>query len=159
MSINSYESLWKALVHNEKGEDFVQELYHKDLRDKLLKDMKRVGIPTNFNLVLKPYSKTFFGRYDPNTNKVILYVYDNPDCSKMCRYDTLLLTLIHESIHSIQWNDSSFVRRKGVMHDAEFHKLYNFYSDKAKSYMLLEEVRKSADKNKGAFPKAVKIYS
>ena len=114
----------------------MQDLYHR-----LIRDMKAVGIPTDFTLELKPYSKTYFGRYDPNSNKVTVYVYEDKSCTRMMSYEEILLTSIHEAVHSIQWNDKSFVRRKGVMHNAEFYRLYNSYSDKAKSMLLLREVR------------------
>lgn len=114
----------------------MRELYHR-----LLFDLRKVGITASFNLELKPYSKTYYGRYDPNTNKVVLYVYKDKECSKLIKYEDLLLTLVHESIHCMQWSSKSFVRRKGVMHDAEFFRLYNKYSDRAKSILLLQEVR------------------
>lgn len=114
----------------------MQDLYHR-----LLKDMKAIGIPTDFTLEIKPYSKTYFGRYDPNSNKVTVYVYEDKDCTRMMSYEEILLTSIHEAVHSIQWNDKSFVRRKGIMHDADFFRLYNMYSDKAKSMLLIREVR------------------
>lgn len=135
--LNNHKSLWyNALVHNPKGDDLVRELHHR-----LLFDLRKVGITERFELELKPYSKTYYGRYDPNTNKVTMYVYENKECSRLISYEGLLLTLIHEAIHCIQWHDKSFVRRKGVMHDAEFHRLYNWYSDRAKSFLLLQEVR------------------
>ena len=114
----------------------MQELHHR-----LLTDLRKVGIGESFNLELRPYSKTYFGRYDPNINKVILYVYEDKSCSKYLKYEDLFMTLIHEAIHCIQWHDPSFVRRKGVMHDAEFHRLFNEYKDKAKSILLMREIR------------------
>lgn len=114
----------------------MQELYHR-----LLSDLQKVGIYKNFILELRPYSKTYFGRYDPNLNKVVLYVYEDKSCTKLLKYEDLLMTLIHESIHSIQWHDKSFVRRKGVMHDAEFYRLLNKYEDRAKSILLMREIR------------------
>ena len=114
----------------------MQELYHK-----LIGDLKRVGITPDFTLELKPYSKTYYGRYDPNTNKVTVYIYEDPECRRLTNYRDLLLTLIHEAVHSIQWHDKNFVRRKGVMHDADFHRLNNMYSDKAKSLLLLREIQ------------------
>ena len=114
----------------------MQELHHR-----LLKDMKAVGLPTDFAFELKPYSKTYYGRYDPNSNKVTVYIYEDKSCTKMLSYEDILLTSIHEAVHSMQWNDNSFVRRKGVMHNAEFFRLYNSFSDKAKSMLLLRKVR------------------
>ena len=114
----------------------MQELYHR-----LLRDMTSVGIPTDFTLELKGFSKTYFGRYDPNSNKVTVYICENKSCTKRYEYQDILLTCIHEAVHAIQWHDKSFVRRRGVMHNADFYRLYNMYADKAKSILLLREVR------------------
>ena len=114
----------------------MQELYCR-----LLSDLQKVGIKDDFSLELRPYSKTYFGRYDPNSNKVTLYVYEDKSCTNLIKYEDLFMTLIHESVHSIQWHDQFFVRRKGVMHDTEFHRLFNEYKDKAKSILLMREIR------------------
>jgi len=114
----------------------VQDLYHR-----LLKDMESIHIPTDFTLELKGFSKTYFGRYDPNSNKVTVYICENKSCTKIYDYQDILLTCIHEAVHAMQWHDESFVRRRGVMHDADFYRLYNMYSDRAKSLLLLREVR------------------
>ena len=114
----------------------LQELYHR-----LMRDMVRVGIPIDFNLELKSFSKTYYGRYDPNINRITVYIYEDKSCTKMYSYEDILMTCIHEAVHSIQWHDKSFVRRKGVMHDTNFFRLYNMYSDKAKSILLLREVK------------------
>ena len=114
----------------------MQDLYHR-----LLRDMNAVGVPTDFTLELKGFSKTYFGRYDPNLNKVTVYVCENKSCTKRYEYQEILLTCIHEAIHAMQWHDKSFVRRRGVMHNEEFYRLYNMYSDRAKSILLLREVR------------------
>lgn len=114
----------------------MQELYYR-----LLTDLRKVGITVSFDLVLRPYSKTYYGRYDPNTNRVILYVYEDKERTQVTKYEELLMTLIHEAVHCLQWHDESFVRRKGVMHDAEFHRLFNMYKDKAKSILLMREIR------------------
>ena len=114
----------------------MQELYHR-----LLTDLRKVGITQDFSLELKNYSKTYYGRYDPNKNRVTLYVYEDKECIRFMKYEDLLFTLIHEAIHCIQWHDTTFVRRKGVMHDTEFYRLYNLYRDRAKSLLLLQEVK------------------
>lgn len=111
----------------------MQELHHR-----LLSDLEKIGISADFTLELKPYSKIYYGRYDPNTNKVILYVYRDKGCSQVEEYKDLLMSLIHESVHYLQWTDKSFVRRKGVMHNAEFYHLFNKYRTKAE--ILLQEV-------------------
>lgn len=114
----------------------MQELYHK-----LLRDIKSIGLPTNFTLELREYSKTYFGRYDPNSNTVTLYVFQDSSCTTLFDYEDLLLTFVHEIVHCIQWHDSSFVRRKGVMHDVDFYRLLNIYSDRVKAQSLLKEIR------------------
>ena len=114
----------------------MQELYHR-----LLTDLRKVGITEKFDLILKPFSKTYYGRYDPNVDRVTIYVYEDKACTRAYKYEELLLTLVHEAIHCIQWHDKSFVRRRGVMHDADFHRLYNMYSDRAKSILLMREIR------------------
>lgn len=113
----------------------------QELRYRLLRDLRKIGINVSFELELRQYSKTYYGRYNPNSNKVILYIYEDVHCTKLLKYEGLLITLIHEAVHCLQWSDKSFVRRKGVMHDPEFYRLFNSYSDKAKSLMLLQEVR------------------
>lgn len=112
----------------------------RELHHRLLLDLKRIGVTVSFDLELRPFSKTYYGRYDPNVNKVTLYVYEDKECTKMLSYEKVFLTLIHEAVHCIQWQDKSFVRRRGVMHDTEFYQLFNMYSDKAKSILLLQEV-------------------
>lgn len=137
MRLNKYKNPWyNALIYNLGGEEMLQELYHG-----LINDMKQVGIPIDFNLELKSFSKTYYGRYDPNSNKITVYIYEDKSCTRMYSYEEILMTCIHEAVHSIQWHDKSFVRIKGVMHDADFYRLYNMYSDKAKSILLLREVK------------------
>lgn len=138
MPLNIPMSLWYTIpVHKSKGDDEVQELYHR-----LLADLQIIGITADFTLELKPYSKTYYGRYDPNINKITVYVYEDKDCTTLTPYKELLLTTIHEAVHSIQWNDKSFVRRKGVMHNTDFHRIYNGYAHKAESLLKQREVKK-----------------
>lgn len=120
----------------------MQDLYHR-----LKHDLRNIGIKEDFELELKPYSKTFYGRYDPNRNTIILYVYEDSSCTRFIPYKELFLTLVHESIHCIQWHDKSFVRVKGVMHNEEFHRLYNYYKLRAESLLSFKEVSVDAKKN------------
>lgn len=103
----------------------------QELKQKLLNDLKTIGIDVEFKLVLRPYSKTLFGRYNPKTREVVVYVYKYPDRSEMHSYEELLLTTIHEAVHCIQWSSKDFVRVKGIMHNPEFHRLYAFYKEEA----------------------------
>ena len=49
------------------------------------------------------------------------------------------MTAIHEAVHCIQWNSKSFVRRKGVMHDAEFYRLLDMYAHRVEHLMYRKE--------------------
>lgn len=132
----------------------MQELYHR-----LLSDLKQVGIKPSFTLELRPYSKTYYGRYDPNLDKVTVYLYEDKACTKLTEYEELLLTTVHEAVHAIQWHDKSFVRRKGVMHNADFHRLYNLYAERAKSLLSKREVRRNAIIPKTTRRKASEVCS
>lgn len=112
----------------------------QELAEKIKHDLIKVGLTEHFNLVIRDYSKSYFGRYDPNTNTVILYVYKSPDKSCMFSYEELLNTAIHEVIHCKQWNDPKFKRLRGVMHDPEFKRLYCIYSNRARARCLFKEV-------------------
>lgn len=96
------------------------------LRDKLLCDLRTLNIDVEgFELVLKPFSKTYYGRYSPKNRRITLYVYSDEKCTKQYRYSQLFETTLHEVVHFIQWTDPDYVRVKGVMHNAEFYKIYN----------------------------------
>jgi hypothetical protein len=111
----------------------------RELEKRLRRDLIRIGLTENFNLDLRGYSKSYYGRYDPNTDTVILYPYKTAE-GDMYSYEELLMTLIHEVIHCKQWHDPSFKRLRGVMHDPEFKRLYHKYSDRAKALILFSEV-------------------
>lgn len=111
----------------------------RELTHRLQQDIRAIGITVDFDLELKPYSKTYFGRYDPNINKITLYVYEDKKCTKEVPYKELLLTAVHEAVHCIQWSNKSFVRRKGVMHDAEFYRLLGMYTRRVEHLMCGKE--------------------
>ena len=111
----------------------------QELEKSLRNDLSKIGLVVDFNLSLKPYSKSYFGRYDVYTSTIILYVQKTPE-GEMYSYEDLLLTTIHEAIHCKQWHDPKYKRIKGVMHDLEFKRLYALYSNKAKARLLLREV-------------------
>ena len=116
----------------------------QELETSLRKDLSKIGLDVKFTLSLRPYSKSYFGRYDPNKNIIILYVYKTPD-GAMYSYEDLLLTTIHEAIHCLQWSNPEFKRVKGVMHDLEFKRLYDLYSNRARARILFREVLQSYD--------------
>lgn len=97
-----------------------------DLEHKLLSDLRALGIDVRgFELVLKPFSKSYYGRYVPRSKKIFLYAYEDSETTTMYRYSNLFKTLLHEVVHHIQWSDPDYVRIKGVMHNEEFYKIYN----------------------------------
>ena len=107
----------------------------KKLHDDLMRDLVNLGIRTDFDLELKKYSKTYFGRYNPNKNRITLYVYESKDCKTRYAYKNLLLTLVHEVVHHMQWGSKSFIRVKGVMHNCEFHHIFNKYKKNVCRYL------------------------
>ena len=99
----------------------------QELKYLLVKYLNELGIDDDFKLELKNYSKSLFGRYNPNNNTIVLYVYDSPEQIQSYTVWDLLKTLIHEVCHYEQWNDPKFVRHKGVMHNTDFWGRYNAY--------------------------------
>ena len=115
-----------------------EELYHK-----LLTDLKTLNLPIDeVDIVLRPYSKTYYGRYFPNTQKIYVYPYEN-EAGEFMKYSDILCTAIHEMVHHIQHQDPNFKRRRGVMHNPQFWKLYNHFLDRAIKLNIIkrEEVR------------------
>lgn len=111
----------------------------RDLEMRLRNDLSKIGLNAEFTLSLRPYSKSYFGRYDINSSTVIVYVQKTPK-GEMYSYEDILLTTIHEAIHCLQWHDPEFKRVRGVMHDLEFKRLYALYSNRAKARVLFKEV-------------------
>lgn len=95
----------------------------QDLEVRIKSDLEAIGIVVDFELVLKPYSKTYYGCFRPNTNRVYVYVFKDSSLTTMYPYDFIMETAIHEAIHAKQWHDENHVRIKGIMHDEEFYRL------------------------------------
>ena len=119
-----------------------KSLQLRQLHNRLISDLHLLGTNLNFNLELKPYSKTYYGRYNPNKNKIILYIYQDSKCTKLYPYEKLLETAVHEYTHYVQYSDPQFERLKGVMHDSKFVILYRYYLDRIHSINLWKELRK-----------------
>lgn len=111
----------------------------QELEMRLRNDLSKIGLDVEFTLSLRPYSKSYFGRYDISTSTIIVYVQKTPN-GEMYSYEELLLTTIHEAIHCKQWHDPNYKRVRGVMHDLEFKRLYALYSNRAKARILFKEV-------------------
>ena len=111
----------------------------QELEMRLRNDLSKIGLDVKFTLSLRPYSKSYFGRYDINSSTIIVYVQKTPS-GEMYSYEDILLTTIHEAIHCKQWHDPEYKRVRGVMHDVEFKRLYALYSNRARARVLFKEV-------------------
>lgn len=114
-----------------------------ELKTRLLSDLSQISLPVyEVDLYIRPFSKTFYGRYFPVHNekqvkpKIYIYPYEN-EKEELMTYDKILETSIHEFCHHVQYTSGSYVRNKGIMHDTQFWKLYNHYMNRAKKYQLL----------------------
>ena len=111
------------------------------LKDRLLCDLKSLRINVEgFELVLKPFSKSYYGRYVPKSKKIFLYVYSDKEQNHLYKYSQLFETLLHEVVHYLQWTDPDYVRVKGVMHNEEFFKLFNRLLSEHKRKRVLKRV-------------------
>lgn len=115
----------------------------EELKTRLLSDLSQLNLPVyEVDLFIRPFSKTFYGRYFPVYNdnvakpKIYIYPYENEN-EDLMSYEMILETSIHELCHHIQYTSGSFVRNKGVMHDTQFWRLYNHYKERAKKYGLI----------------------
>lgn len=122
------------------------KMSEEELKYRLLCDLSVLNLPVDeVDVFLRPYSKTYYGRYFPvyddkkDTPKIYIYPYE--DDINFMDYDTILETAIHEFCHHIQYTSGSFVRKKGVMHDTQFWKLYNHYMNRAKKNLMIGGVR------------------
>ena len=112
-------------------------------------DLQKIGLfPINpiegkpeVSLILRPYSKTYYGRYFPDSSRIFIYPYNDEDGNFMS-FTSILCTTIHEMVHHIQHQDPNFKRQKGIMHDPKFWELYNHFLDRAvsKSILVREEI-------------------
>lgn len=105
------------------------------LKNRILNDLESIGMPTDFILDLRGYSKIYEGRYDSGKKIMILYVKELD--GSFLPYEDIIRVAIHECVHHIQWqHDPNFVRIKGVMHNKQFKHLLKIYTER---YESLEE--------------------
>ena len=109
-----------------------------NVRRRLISDLKLMGLSTDSMLVLRPYSKTQWGYYDPNTDKLVLYIFSDKKCICLVEYEKLFKVFLHELVHSLQWKSSKWKRLSGVMHDVEFYAILNRLLKVAKDKGLIE---------------------
>ena len=106
------------------------------LSKRIKQDLENIGMPTDFILDLRGYSKIYEGRYDSAKKLMILYVKEED--GQFIPYEEIIRVAIHEGVHHIQWqHDPNFVRIKGVMHNKEFKHLFQIYMSRYNN--LVEE--------------------
>lgn len=122
----------------------VIDLSKDELQTKLLSDLSVLGLPVDeVDLLIRPYSKNYYGRYFPVYNdqeakpRVFIYPYIDENNENLMNYEEILDTSVHEFCHHKQYTDPSFVRLKGVMHNPQFWRLYNHYMNRARKYGML----------------------
>ena len=99
----------------------------RSVQFRVLMDLCKMNIAPpripKYTLVVKPYSKTCHGRYYPETDKLIVYLYEDPECTRERNYEDLFRTVLHEMAHHLQHHDPYFIRVRGVMHNEQFYRL------------------------------------
>lgn len=111
---------------------------HSELKNRLSRDLAAIGLdPSSVEISIRPYSKSYWGRYFPHAKpnpKVYLYPYSDRRGGTY-PYDKILLVAVHEMCHDLQYRDGSFVRVRGVAHDADFWDKYNLYRKRAETVL------------------------
>lgn len=95
------------------------------LHDKIIFDLKLMGLDVRLPIVFRPYSKTMWGYYDAVKDCIVVYAYSDKSHKRMVHYNILFRTVLHEYVHALQRKASAWKRYRGVMHDAEFWRIYN----------------------------------
>lgn len=115
----------------------------EELLARLLSDLTQLNLPVNeVDLIIRPYSRTLYGRYFPVYDekrvrpKIHIYPYKNKN-AELLDYSMIIDTAIHEFCHHIQYSSGTFKRVKGVMHDTEFWKLHHHYTERARKYQIV----------------------
>ena len=118
-----------------------KEMEESSLYDRLLSDLALLNIPIDeVTIEFRPYSVTYFGKYFLKNHLIAIYPYADKQ-GDFVNSETILETAIHESVHHIQYQDPNFIRRRGVMHDTQFWKIYNHFIDRAVKLNIVEEGR------------------
>lgn len=102
-----------------------------DFKLALNHDLRKLGCNLdNVYIMIKPYSKTAYGRYYPSHGngkaRVVIYAHKDRN-GEPYPYKQLLLTTVHELTHHEQYMNPKFKRIKGVMHNEEFYEIYGRY--------------------------------
>lgn len=91
------------------------------LTSELKNVIRELGLPTDFHIELRGYSKSWWGNYYVKHKKIVLYVLNSD--GDYLPYKRILFTALHEAIHHKQYSDPNFKRYDGVMHNPEFIEL------------------------------------
>ena len=93
-------------------------------KQRIIGDLRKAGLPTDFMLDFRGYSKRLDGTYNPNTKVIVIYARESDGMLR--DYDELLEVALHEAVHHYQWNyEEGFKRVRGIMHNSNFYKKYN----------------------------------
>lgn len=99
-------------------------------------DLKILGIPVDFDLEFRGYSKRYYGRYFVNKQKITVFILDEK--GHEIPYHEILDIVLHEALHHYQHqHDKDFVRVKGVMHDVKFKRMYEHYRNQLEEWEVL----------------------
>lgn len=113
-----------------------------EIRHRLPEDLRNLSLPVDeVDLFFRPYSVSYYGRYFPvsdyHRERARVFVYPFADKKgNLLPYSKILDTAIHELCHHIQYVNG-FTRVRGVMHNTQFWKLYNHYTNRARKKSLL----------------------
>lgn len=101
----------------------IKSIKDTKLESYLISDIKLLGLPTDFTLDLKGYSKKYYGRYYSHEKRIVVFIHDQN--GNILPYHEILDTVLHEAIHHYQhYHEKGFIRLKGVMHNLNFKKMY-----------------------------------
>lgn len=117
------------------------------LKEKMIRDLKVLGIDIDFELELRGYSSSYYGLYNVKKRTIIIY----PKCEehRYFSYDIILDTLIHEYCHHYQYTKQrGYIRKKRVMHDRKFWEFYNTLLARCIELDLIKDVDLIEEKNK-----------
>lgn len=95
------------------------------VQHQIVNDLTNMGVPSGYSLVVRSYSKSYYGRYFPNKKRIFVYLYRDSKLTKERDYNSLFRTVLHEVTHFLQYSDPYFVRKRGVMHNPDFYRIYN----------------------------------
>ena len=111
------------------------------MKYRLLTDLRSLELPIDeVEIFVRPFSKTYYGRYYPTCSDRLpkIYVYPFESDGSVMPYETVLNIVIHEMCHHLQYRQG-YNRKFGVMHNTQFWKSYNFYIEHAKRLNLYED--------------------